>query len=383
MDIRSKIELRVKGKNVNRFVKRLATRKINILSLKYVSKNEVKLIIYKDDYERVLKLKSIYEISEEDVYGVIRIKRSLIRSKHFIIILFVCYMFFIMLTHVIFEVKVVHSNKDIRALLKDELWSYGIRKYAFKKSYDDIQKIKEKILNKYPDRIEWLEIKEEGTRYLVLTSERKITKIKSESTPRNLVAKKDAVIKKVTASKGDIVRFQNDYVKKGDVIVNGDVMLNEKSMGKVRASGKAYGEVWYVIKTKYPFAYFEKKQTSNKKENYVIKFLNKDIEFCFKKYKNKKVTEKTVISHSLLPLRLVYSKQREVVIKNEILTFDEALSKAKMISLEKMKKRLKDGEYIIRSKYLRSSSSENFVSVWMFYSVYEDITDYSEIGEES
>ncbi len=383
MDIRSKIELRVKGKNVNRFVKRLATRKINILSLKYVSKNEVKLIIYKDDYERVLKLKSIYEISEEDVYGVIRIKRSLIRSKHFIIILFVCYMFFIMLTHVIFEVKVVHSNKDIRALLKDELWSYGIRKYAFKKSYDDIQKIKEKILNKYPDRIEWLEIKEEGTRYLVLTSERKITKIKSESTPRNLVAKKDAVIKKVTASKGDIVRFQNDYVKKGDVIVNGDVMLNEKSMGKVRASGKAYGEVWYVIKTKYPFAYFEKKQTSNKKENYAIKFLNKDIEFCFKKYKNKKVTEKTVISHSLLPLRLVYSKQREVVIKNEILTFDEALSKAKSVSLEKMKKRLKDGEYIIRSKYLRSSSSENFVSVWMFYSVYEDITDYSEIGEES
>ena len=73
--LRSKVALNVKGKNINRFIKKLTARKINILSLKYISSNEAKLIIYKDDYETVLKIKSIYEVLEEDVYGYLKIKR--------------------------------------------------------------------------------------------------------------------------------------------------------------------------------------------------------------------------------------------------------------------------------------------------------------------
>ena len=37
--LKSKILLSVKGKNINRFIKKLTTRKISILSLKYINKN--------------------------------------------------------------------------------------------------------------------------------------------------------------------------------------------------------------------------------------------------------------------------------------------------------------------------------------------------------
>lgn len=379
---KSKVALNVKGKNINRFIKKLTARKINILSLKYIDKNEVKLIIYKEDLETVLKIKSIYEVYEEDVFGYLKIKRTFMINKHLIIFLLVGFSIFIFLTNVVFDIEVVHSNKEIRGLIKDELNERGIKKYTLKKSFKNLEKIKEDILNAYPDRLEWLEIEEVGTKYIVRAEEREIVTKKDNKVPRNLVAKKDAVIKKVTASSGVIVRNTDDYVKKGDVIVNGEVILQEeKTMGKVRALGKAYGEVWYVIKTEYPFAYYEEKETGKKKESYNIKFLNKDIELGFKKFKNKKVEEDVILSHPLLPIKLVHQKQKEVKVISDVLTFDEALVKAQEHSIKKMKNSLKKDEYIIRSKYLKSSMKENTVEVTMFFAIYEYITEYRDIDD--
>ena len=370
---KSKIALNVKGKNINRFIKKLTTRKINILSLKYINKNEVEIIIYKEDYETVMKLKSIYDVLEQDVFGYLKIKKVIKVNKHLIIMFVIGYLLFMLLTHTIFDIEVVHSNKDIRKLVQDELNANGIKKYTLKKNFNELEKIKEKILNSHPDKIEWLEIETIGTKYVVRVEEREIITQKETNKPRNLVAKKDAVLKKVTASKGDIIRNNDDYVKKGDVIVNGEVMLNEKSMGKVKAKGKAYGEVWYVLKTEYPFAYYDKKDV------YAIKFLNKNIEFTTNKYKHKKIKEETILSHPLLPIKLVKQHQKEVKVKNDILTFDEALLKAKELSIKKVEANLKKDEYIIRSKYLKSTMKDSTIEVEMFFAVYEDITSYKEI----
>ena len=376
---KSKIALNVKGKNINRFIKKLTTRKINILSLKYINKNEVEIIIYKEDYETVMKIKSIYDVLEQDVFGYLKIKKVIKVNKHLIIMFVIGYLLFMLLTHTIFDIEVVHSNKDIRKLVQDELNANGIKKYTLKKNFNELEKIKEKILNSHPDKIEWLEIETIGTKYVVRVEEREIITQKETNKPRNLVAKKDAVLKKVTASKGDIIRNNDDYVKKGDVIVNGEVMLNEKSMGKVKAKGKAYGEVWYVLKTEYPFAYYEEKETGNKKDVYAIKFLNKNIEFTTNKYKHKKIKEETILSHPLLPIKLVKQHQKEVKVKNDILTFDEALLKAKELSIKKVEANLKKDEYIIRSKYLKSTMKDSTIEVEMFFAVYEDITSYKEI----
>ena len=73
----SKISLNIKGKNINRFIKKLRTKRIEILSLKYKNPNEADIIIYKKDYETVLKIKSIYDVTELDVFGLIKIKRKI------------------------------------------------------------------------------------------------------------------------------------------------------------------------------------------------------------------------------------------------------------------------------------------------------------------
>lgn len=376
---KSKVLLNVKGKNINRFIKKLTTRKINILSLKYIDKNEAFILIYKKDYEKVLKIKTIYEVLEKDTFGLIKIKKVLKLNKHLIIIILLCASLFYLLTNIIFDIEVIHSSKEIRNLIKDELKQNGIKKYALKKSYNEKEKIKEKILNKYKDKVEWFEIIEEGTKYKVRIEEREIVNNKENNKPRNIVAKKDAVIKKVIASSGVIERDTNDFVKKGDTIINGQVMLNDKSKGKVKAIGKAYGEVWYVIKTSYPFVYNEEKLTGKSKEVYTIKFLNKNLELTFNKFKNKKINEKTIFSSQVLPIKLTKQLQKETKTNKWVLTFDEALIKAKELSIKKMKKNLNKNEYIIRNKYLKSSVNNSTIDIEMFFATYEDITDYKEI----
>ena len=376
----SKISLNIKGKNINRFIKKLRTKRIEILSLKYKNPNEADIIIYKKDYETVLKIKSIYDVTELDVFGLIKIKRKIKISKHLIVLTLIAFAIFLFFTHVIFDVEVIHSNKDIRNLLLNELKSEGIKKLSFKKSYNEISKIKEKILNKYPDKIEWLEIEENGTKYTVRVEERTIVKEDENNTPRNIVAGKDGVLKKVIAEKGDIVKDMNDYVKKGDMIINGELIFNEKVTGKVKAEGKAYAEVWYVTKTEYPFATYTETETGKTKDVYAIKFLNHTFEFTLHKFKTKKIEEEDIVKHSLVPIKLVKQKQKETKVTDQILTVEEAINKAKEKAENDIKKNLSKDEYIIRSKYLKSTVKESIVEVEMFFAVYEDITDYAEIG---
>ena len=142
--LRSKMSLEIEGRNVNRFIKRLVNKKIEILSLKYQNENKASIIVYKKDLEQIQKIKSIYQITENGVYGILKIKQKIKINRHLIIIIILFFIIFIFFTHVIFDIEVIHSNKDIRNLLKTELENYGLKKYSLSKSFDDIEKINEK-----------------------------------------------------------------------------------------------------------------------------------------------------------------------------------------------------------------------------------------------
>ena len=375
----SKISLNIKGKNISRFIKKLRNNKIDILNIKYKNKNEANIIIYKKDIYKVKKIKSIYDITELEVFGLLKIKQNINKNKHLILIVLITYIFFIMMTEMIFKVEIIHSNKDIRNLLKEELKKEEIKKYAFKKNYKEINKIKQKILNKYRDKLEWIEIENNGTKITVRVEERKIPNLSVEETPRNIIAKKKGIIKKVIAKKGDIVKDMDDYVEKGELIITGDLIFNNESKGKVRADGEVYAEIWYITKTKYPIITEKEIITGRQKNIYAIKFLNKNFELTLNKFKTKKIKEKIILKHNFLPITLSKQNQKEIKKISEILTYEEAIEKAKEASTQYIKNKLNKKEYIIRSNHLKSSLNNSTIEVEMFFAVYENITDYAEI----
>ncbi len=376
-NLRSSIVLNIKGKNVNRFINKLVKQNIDILNIKYINYKEIEIRVFKSDLEKIEKIKSIYELSEVNSYGLIKIKKILIKNKILLFFMFIGFLLILLLTNVIFDVEVVHNKKEIQELLISELKKYGITEKKFVKSFNEIEKIKKEILEKYKDKLEWIEIERVGTKYIVRVEERNIPNSDVETQNRNIVAKKSAIIKTIIAENGVVVKNVNDYVKAGDVIVSGNIYLNEALKSVVRANGKVYGEVWYKSEVEMPFVYYEENYTSNTNKVLTLSFLNKRFElFNFNKFENKEIDEKNIVKHLFLPIKLSLETQREVKKTDKIYTIDEAIEMAKNKSISSMESKLNDKEYIISSKNLKVEIKESKIVLEMFFSVYEDITDY-------
>lgn len=382
--LKSKIKLSITGKNINRFIMRLHNNKIEILKCNHINKEKINIIIYEKDYKKLEEIKTIYNIEKLNTYGMIKIKKKLNINKYLIISIMLGIIILKTLSSIIFDIEIVYNDKETRDFLRQELKNYGIKEKTFKKNYHQIEKIKEDLINKYKDKIEWIEIETKGTKYIVRLEKRIIKEKEEETKNRNIISKKDAIIKEIKAERGQIIKEINSYVKKGDTIISGNIMDNEVIKNTVPAEGVVYGEVWYEINITYPFVYQETKELENTKEVYVIKFLNKNIELFNKnKFKTKKIKEKNIISNNLLPISIVKQNQTETEEIQELLTIDEAIKKASDKGIEKIKNNLKEHEFIINYKILNTNIKENELELSMFFSVYENITEYQEITNEN
>ena len=380
--LQNKVKLNIQGKNIKRFIKRLKSNNIDLLNIKYLKDNSINIVIYQKDYDKVLKLKTTYEINQLDTYGIIKIKRIMNVYKYALIFIALGIFLIIFLSNIIFNVEVIHNDKELREFLLNELEKYGLKKYKFKVSFQEIQKIKNSILEEYHDKIEWLEIEERGTSYIVRLESRVIPNQEVNYDKQNVVAKKSAIIKKIVAENGEVVKNINSYVNKGDVIISGNIYLNEEIKDIVKAEGKIYGEVWYNINVSYPYIYSEIKELDNFQDVYVLKILNKSLELTLNKFDDKRVEEEKILYHSFLPFSLVKQRQKEVQTISYVLTSEEAKDKAIEEAIKKMQERLNNEEKIIDYQVLKVNIKDDKIILDMFFTVYEDITSYSKIEGE-
>lgn len=371
--------IKVKGRNIERFIKRLISVDIELLEIKYLKYDEIVVKIYKNNLEKIEEIKTVYDVEVVEYTGFYKYKELLKKNKLIVISIVLAFTFVLYLSNTIFYIDVIHNDKNIRELIKEELSENGIRIYSLKKDYKYINKVKNKIMEKHKDKIEWLEIESSGTRYIVKVEERKINDINGNNEPRNLVAKKDAVILSIEASDGIIVKNKNDYVKKGDIIVSGNIDLNGEIKKIVPATGKVYGEVWYKLTIEYPLNYTERKVTGETKKVYTFKFMNLNISL----YNNYLVTkEKILYKNKTIPFSIVKQTKNKILNINQTLTKEEATSKAIEVGLDKIKSKLNDNEYIIDTKKLKVETNNSKIILELFVSVCEDITDYSLVEGE-
>ena len=75
--LKNKIKISITGKNINRFIMRLHNNNIEILKCNHINKEKINIIIYEKDYEKLEKIKTIYNIEKLNTYGMIKIKKKL------------------------------------------------------------------------------------------------------------------------------------------------------------------------------------------------------------------------------------------------------------------------------------------------------------------
>lgn len=376
----SSIKIKVTGRNINNFLKRLINNNINIEKVIPISHKEIDLIINYQDLDKVLKLKTIYNIKIVRYYGKLRIIKRIKKDIFILSSLLISLLLIYTLSNVIFKVEVIHSNKNIIKLVTKELEDNGIKKYKFVKNYQEIEKIKNKILEENKDTLEWLEIIREGTKYTIRVEERIINNKPKDNKIYNIVASKNAVIKNIYAESGEKIRSINTYVKKGDIIISSDITLPNNEKKSKTASGKVQGEVWYNINIEYPYQYHEIKYTGNKKKVLVLNLLNKRISFFdFHKYKTFNRNIKYIFNNNITPISLIYEDEYETNIINEVYDYNTAREKAITKAKEKILEKYPNIKDITNIKIINEEDKKNKISLNLFVTCLEDITEYQEV----
>lgn len=372
--LNNNVKVLVEGKNINNYIKRLIKQKIYIINLKYISYEKVEIIINYSDYLRLLDNRSIYKLKIIEKYGKIKIidrfKKNLILTISLILGLFIIYI----LSNIIFEIEVIHTNKEIINLVKNELDNYDIKKYKIKKGYNEIEIIEDKILENNKEKLEWIEIELVGTKYIVKVEERKIKKNENNNNLSNIVMSKSGVLKKVLANSGEKTKELNTFVSKGDTVISGIIAKPNGEMIYTNAKGLVYAEVWYEVEVEYPYNYKEEILTGNSKNVYYLKFFNKKISiFGYEKFNSFKANAKIIMENNIMPISFIKEKQYEVNIIDEIYTEEQVVDKAIILAQEKLVNSNNKIEKIDKVSILKKENLGTKIKLNLFISVIEDV----------
>ena len=376
----SNIRISVSGKNTNNFIKRLIKNKINIIKVIPISYKEIDIIIDYKDLEEIFKYKTIYDVKVKAYYGKLKMLKIINKNKYILLFLILGIIIIILLSNIIFKVEVIHSNNNLIKSITEELASYGVKKYSFVKSYEEIEKIENKILDNNKDKIEWLEIIRNGTKYTVRVEERIINKKNNDNKIYEIVASKNAVIKRIDAESGEKVRSIDTYVKKGDVIISSNIIKPSNEVVEDSANGKVLGEVWYNVSIDFPYHYYEVKYTGKKKKVLVLNVINKRIPFFdFNEYKSFDKDIKYVFNDIISPFNLILEYQYETNIIDKNYNYEEAVKAATEKVKEKLIEKYREVEDISKIIINGESKNKKGISINLFVATLEDITEYREV----
>ena len=364
--------------NNKKYLNRLLNYHVYFYKIKY--QNDICfLYVNCDDYQKLIKYQDIYGLSLYKITGLSSLKRKIKANYIFIISFIIGIVFLYLLSNIIFEVKIMSNNKELVKIISNELELVNIKKYRFVKSFNEKEKIKTQILQDYQDKIEWLEIDRVGTKYYVRVLERIIHK-ETKTNYQSIIARKNAIIKEIKASSGEIVKKENDYVNKGDVIISGLIMKKDEIKDIVEAKGKVYGETWYNVKVILPRTYKTTIYTGNSYTKLSFNILGKRV-FNKQKYFQEDYQDQVILNNQLLPLSISITK---VIEKKEdvfFYTYQDAWDLGLSLAREKLLNDLKGDSKILLQKKLKLYEENSTIIVEVFFKVYEDITDFLNISE--
>ena len=372
MTLDKNIKIKITGSNINNYLKRVIKRKINFIKVIPINRKEVHIILKYEEYLKLLEIKSIYEITIIEKLGLLNLKEILLKNKILIIFLILGLLLIYSLSNIIFKVEIIHHDKNIRKLISEELTKYDIKKYTFKKSYQELEIIEDKILNNNKDKLEWIEININGT-YLTVRVEERLIKEKDENYQyQSIVAKKNAVIKRINAIRGEIVKEEDTYIKKGDTIISGYITHPNNTTTLTKAEGTIYGEVWYEVDIDYPYVYQESNLTGNSKTGITIKFYDKEINlFKNNDYKSFSRKNKILFQDNFLNLQIIKEKRYELIIKDEVYTSELVQSKAISYIKEKLINDNKDIIEVTNIKVISTKPDYDSINFKLFVTTTE------------
>ena len=359
-----------------KFINKLQYLRINIIEIKYENKY-IYLKIESKYFEKLNKYLISYKFKVVKELGIYNTINKVKKNYIYIISIIIGIILFSILSNMVFKINIIHENKEIRELIKDELDENGIKVLSFKKSYKELDKIRQKILDKYPDKLDWMEFEVDGLIINVRIEERIITDTTKEDKVCDLIAVKSGIINDILVENGEVLVNINDYVKEGDTLVTGIIKYNEEDKRLTCASGEVYATTWYTVNVKIPFSYNEYIETGKKKYNIIWENNGNKHLLLRKRFTNYNSYLNNILKIFDFNLYLETEKETKKITKTY--TEKEALEVGINKAIENIKIKLSDKDEIIDKKVLKKVVNDSTMDIEVFIIVKELISTQKEI----
>ena len=363
-----------------KFIKKLQYLNLSIMDIKYINKI-VYLKIEEKDLEKLEKYLVSYKFKKIKDLGIYNLIDKLKLNKIFLICLIFGIILFIICSNLVVKINIMHENKEIREIIADELNEYGIKVLSLKKSYKELDKIRQEILDKYPDKLDWMEFDVDGMIVNVRVEERIITDTTKKDKVCDLVATKSGIINDILVSEGDILVNINDYVREGDTLVSGIITYNEENKRYTCANGRVFAIVWYTANVSIPFEYSEYIETGEKKYNFVCENAGNKKRILKDRFTSYNSSYKNLLSIFDFKFYVETQKETKKIIKTY--TEEEALEEGINKAIESIEVKLGEFDEIIDQKVLKKTVNDSTMDIEVFIIVKELISTQKEITIEN
>ena len=374
-----KVWIKASCDNYYKLINKIEKLSIKIYEIKYIEKI-IYLKVTKKDYAKIKKYIISYKFKVEKNLGLQRIFDIIKQEKIFVISLIIGLLVFLCLKNMIVKINIVHENQEIRELISDELKENKIEILRFKKSYKKLDEIRQKILDKHPDKLDWMEFEIKGMTLNVKVEERIITETQKNNEVCDIVAKKNGVISDIKILQGESQVLINDYVKEGDTLISGTIKFNDMDKRYTCADGEIYATTWYTGSISIPFKYYEYQNESDKRYNLVWEHNGNKHEIFRNRLENFNSNYKTLLK--IFDFNLYLDKQVSVAKIEKEYTEEEALNEGVNKVVESVEKKLTKKDTIIDKKVLKKVKNNSTMDIDVFVVVKELISTQKKIEIE-
>ncbi|WP_249871061.1 sporulation protein YqfD [Oceanobacillus saliphilus] len=394
------VTILVKGTAPELFFQKCASEGIRVWDVKKNDKESCEGNIRLSDIKKMktIRRKTIYKVSFIGRNGYPFLISRFFRKKPLVIGLIFSFLLFLLLSNIIWEVKITGVPKDIEEKIDKQLTSYGVHPGAWLFSLKTPTEIQQKLIEDIPELL-WAGVDQKGTTFYLEGVEKIIVQEADPKQPRNLVASKKGVITKMYVSKGTPMVKVNDYVEPGDILVSGSLQNIEESNSEekdeeekqvvehIAAEAEITANTWYEVSLTVPLEYNYEQLTGNVEKKFYLKTGNFQLPIWGFKEPPYEDIHREITENKLnflkweLPVSIIETVLSEKQYIAEERTKEEAIEAGIEQAVIKLKQELGPDAKILSEKVLHETIERGKVKLSLYVSVEENIVKLAPINQ--
>lgn len=234
--------------------------------------------------------------------------------------------------------------------------------------------------------VSWIGIDKQGTKIKITVVESAVPEPLPPNTPRDLVAKTDAVVSRIVAENGKPKVQRNERVRKGDVLISGIVGEGGRTKAVV-SKGEVLGIVWHEYKIESPMTTKVKGYTGSEQERSYLLIGNRALQiggYGQQDYSQSEVmpdVNRLHIGRWTLPLGIYKEQEKEVALEERTLSEAEAKEAGLAQARAEVLRKSGMGAVIKAEKLLHEQTENGKVVLHVLFEVEQSIAVERPIGQ--